>query len=98
MSRTDGFKVGHKISQYNLEGLEAFYSSLFEEKWKSNMRILNNYDRRISDGLMQNENPEHYSTIFIEIESINGHIDKIKELGSMIVKNNQELYHGYMQL
>lgn len=47
------------------------------------------------DSLMQKENPEQISTIFIEVESIENYTDKANELGAKVVKNKQEIAEGY---
>lgn len=49
----------------------------------------------ISGGLMQKENPEQISTIFIEVESIEDYTSKAKDLGSKVVKDKQEISEGY---
>lgn len=49
----------------------------------------------ISGSLMQKENPEQISTMFIEVESIENYTDKANELGAKVVKNKQEIAEGY---
>ena len=49
----------------------------------------------ISGSLMQKENPEQISTMFIEVESIENYTDKANELGAKVVKNKQEISEGY---
>jgi uncharacterized protein len=49
----------------------------------------------ISGSLMQKENPEQISTMFIEVESIESYTDKANELGAKVVKNKQEMSAGY---
>ena len=51
----------------------------------------------ISGSLMQKENPEQISTMFIEVESIENYTDKANELGAKVVKNNQEISEVVMQ-
>ena len=43
--------------------------------------ILKEKNVSISGSLMQKENPEQISTIFIEVESIENYTDKANELG-----------------
>jgi len=49
----------------------------------------------ISGSLMQKENPEQISTMFIEVETIEKCTDKVNELGAKVVKNKQEISEGY---
>lgn len=49
----------------------------------------------ISGSLMQKENPEQISTMFIEVETIEKYTDKVNELGAKVVKNKQEIEEGY---
>ncbi len=49
----------------------------------------------ISGGLMQKDNPEQISSMFIEIESIEDYTGKEKELGSKVVKYKQEISEGF---
>jgi len=49
----------------------------------------------ISGSLMQKENPEQISTMFIEVETIEKYTDKVNELGAKVVKNKQEISEVY---
>ena len=57
--------------------------------------IMKEKNASISGSLMQKENPEQISTMFIEVESIENYTDKANELGSKVVKNKQEIAEGY---
>jgi predicted enzyme related to lactoylglutathione lyase len=98
MSRINGHKVGHfEIPADNVDSLKDFYSSLFG--WQFAKGQTQAYwmikNAGISGGLMQKENPEQISTIFIEVESIEDYTGKAKELGSKVVKDKQEISEGY---
>ena len=98
MSRINGHNVGHfEIPAENVESLKDFYSSLFD--WQFEKGQTQGYwmikNAGISGGLMQKENPEQISTIFIEVESIEDYTGKAKELGSKVVKDKQEISEGY---
>ena len=49
----------------------------------------------ISGSLVQKENPEQISTMFIEVETIEKYTDKVNELGAKVVKKKQEIAEGY---
>jgi uncharacterized protein len=56
---------------------------------------LDNKNAGISGGLMQKDNPEQISSMFIEAESIVNYTDKAKGLGSKVVKDKQEISEGF---
>jgi uncharacterized protein len=99
MSRISGHKIGHfEIPADNVDSLKDFYSSLFG--WQFAKGQTQAYwmikNAGISGGLMQKENPEQISTMFIEVESIEDYIHfKARELGSKVVKDKQEMSDGY---
>ena len=98
MSRINGQKVGHfEIPANNVESLKDFYSSLFG--WQFEKGQSQGYwmikNAGISGGLMQKQNPKRFSTMFIEVESIEDYTDKVNDLGAKVVKDKQEISEGY---
>jgi predicted enzyme related to lactoylglutathione lyase len=86
-----------KIPADNVESLKDFYSSLigwqFEKGQTQGYWIIKNAG--ISGGLMQKDNPEQISSMFIEVESIEDYTYKAKGLGSKVVKDKQEISEGF---
>jgi uncharacterized protein len=98
MSRKNAHSVGHfEIPADNVESLKDFYSSLFGWQFEKGQTqgywIIKNAG--ISGGLMQKDNPEQISSMFIEVESIEDYTYKAKELGSKVVKDKQEISEGF---
>ena len=90
--------VGHfEIPADRTEDLKSFYSSLFgwqyEKGQTSDYWMIKNAG--ISGALAPRENPEQMPTMFVQVESIDDHINKAQELGAKVVKNKQEINAGY---
>jgi uncharacterized protein len=88
--------VHFEIPTDNSDGLRSFYSSLFG--WEFEKGETQGYymvkNAGISGALMQKESPQHVSTQFVNVESIEDYINKAKQLGARVVKDKHEISEG----
>lgn len=77
--------------------LKEFYSSLFG--WQFELSEMADYwyikNAGISGGLAPKETPAQMPTVFVDVESIDGYLEKAEKLGAKPVKSKQEISNGY---
>ena len=77
--------------------LKEFYSSLFGWQFEQFEMADSWYIKNagISGGLAPKETPEQMPTVFVDVESIDGYLEKAEKLGAKPVKRKQEMSNGY---